>query len=70
MNFHLEIGVFFLNNILHIESSTDEKSPRKYSFKKKKGNASCLANVSGEIMPFPSHPAHHKSSEEIMFKIN
>jgi hypothetical protein len=38
--------------------------------RKKKGNISLLANVPGETMPFPFHPAHHKSSEEIMFKFN
>lgn len=47
-----------------------KKSFRKYSFKKRKGDFSFITNVSGEIMSFPSYPAHDKSSEEIMLKIN
>lgn len=55
---------------LHIRSSTYENCLWNYSFKKKKRNLSSLANVPGQIIPFPFYPVHHKSSEEIMFKFN
>lgn len=37
---------------------------------RKKGNMPFLASTSGEILLFPSSVTHHKSSKEIVFKIN
>lgn len=49
---------------------TFQKSLKKESTHLRKEGNIFLTSISGEILSFPSSAAHHKSSKEIVFKIN
>lgn len=70
MNFNelrFEDRCSILNSIVPTSKSSTCKA-KSMHLRTKKGTF--LASVSGKILSFPSNAAHHKSSKEIVFKIN
>lgn len=63
---------YLLSKLYHsyiLKVQLKKVSKKRKSHLRIKGNI-FLASISGEILSFPSTAAHHKSSKEIVFKIN